>query len=104
VITSFYLIRQIPSAIDKPKIKPMMKELCMGGFKEYGRYDGLGLAELVKKKDVSAAEICEEAITRIERVNPTLNAVITPMYDLARQAVQASRTVSWLSAISKPAW
>lgn len=62
----------------------------MGGFKEYDQYDGLGLAELVKKKEVSAAEICEEAITRIERVNPALNAVITPMYDPARQAVQAT--------------
>jgi amidase len=61
----------------------------MGGFKEYDQYDGLGLAELVKKKEVSAAEICEEAITRIERVNPALNAVVTPMYDLARQAIQA---------------
>jgi amidase len=60
----------------------------MGGFKEYDQYDGLGLAELVKKKEISAAEICEEAITRIERVNPTLNAVITPMYDLARKAAR----------------
>ena len=60
----------------------------MGGFKEYDQYDGLGLAELVKKKEVSAAEICEEAITRIERINPALNAVITPMYDLARKAVR----------------
>jgi amidase len=48
------------------------------------------LAELVKKKEVSAVEICEEAITRIEHVNPALNAVITPMYDQARQAVQAT--------------
>jgi amidase len=62
----------------------------MGGFKEYDQYDGLGLAELVKKKEVSAVEICEEAITRIEHVNPALNAVITPMYDQARQAVQAT--------------
>ena len=59
----------------------------MGGFKEYNQYDGLGLAELVRKKEVSAAELCEEAIARIESVNPTLNAVITPMYDLARKAV-----------------
>ena len=29
----------------------------------------------------------EAAIERIERLNPTLNAVITPMYDLARDAV-----------------
>ena len=62
----------------------------MGDFKEYDQYDGLELAELVKKKEVSAAEICEEAIRRIERVNPALNAVITPMYDQARQAVQAT--------------
>ncbi|MGD9241629.1 MAG: amidase family protein [Desulfobacterales bacterium] len=60
----------------------------MGGFKEYDQYDGLGLAELIRKREVSPAEICEEAITRIERVNPTLNAVITPMYELARKAVQ----------------
>ena len=60
----------------------------MGGFKEYNQYDGLGLGELVRKKEVSAAEICEEAITRIERVNPALNAVITPMYDLARKTVE----------------
>ncbi len=25
----------------------------MSGFKEYDRYDGLGLAELVKKKEIS---------------------------------------------------
>jgi amidase len=60
----------------------------MGGFEEYNQYDGLGLAELVKKKEISASELCEEAITRIERVNPALNAVITPMYDLARKAVR----------------
>jgi amidase len=59
----------------------------MGGFKEYNQYDGLGLAELVKKKEVSTAELCEEAIERIERVNPALNAVIAPMYDLARRAI-----------------
>ncbi len=62
----------------------------MGDFKAYNQYDGLGLAELVKKKEISAAEICEEAILRIERVNPALNAVITRMYDLARKAVQTT--------------
>jgi amidase len=60
----------------------------MSGFKEYDQYDGLGLAELVIRKEVSAAEVCEEAIRRIERVNPTINAVIAPLYDRARQRVQ----------------
>jgi len=48
----------------------------MSGFKEFDHYDGIGLAELVRKKEVSPAELCEEAISRIERVNPKLNAVI----------------------------
>ncbi len=60
----------------------------MGGFKEYDRYDGLGLAELVKKKKVSPAELCEEAIGRIEKRNPALNAVIYPMFDIARKTAR----------------
>jgi len=34
----------------------------MGTFKEYDRYDGLGMAELVRKKDISPADLHEEAI------------------------------------------
>jgi len=60
----------------------------MDGFHEYDRYDGLGLAELVRRKEISPAELVEEAIRRIETVNPQINAVIHPMYDLARQQVQ----------------
>ncbi|MFZ5823503.1 MAG: amidase [Bacillota bacterium] len=60
----------------------------VGGLKEYDRYDGLGLAELVRKGEVSPLELAEEAISRIERVNPQLNAVIRPMYDTGRQAAQ----------------
>lgn len=33
-------------------------------FSEYSKYDGLGLAELVRKKKVSPGELVEEAITR----------------------------------------
>jgi amidase len=61
----------------------------MSLFKDFDRYDGLGLAELVRKKQVSPSELCEEAIRRIEQLNPKLNAVVTPMYDIARKAVQA---------------
>jgi amidase len=58
----------------------------MTGFKEYDRYDALGLAELVKTGAVSPAELCEEAIRRIETVNPKINAVIHTMFDSARKA------------------
>lgn len=52
---------------------------------DYANYDGLGLAELVKKGDVKPSELIEEAIGRIEKHNPTINAVIHKMYDQARE-------------------
>jgi amidase len=61
----------------------------MAGIKEYVKYDALGLADLVKKKKVSAAELVEEAITRIEEGNPKINAVIHKMYDIGRKAAKA---------------
>ncbi len=53
-------------------------------FKEYAQYDGLGLADLIAKKKVSAAEALEAAITLAEKHNPALNAIILPLYDQAR--------------------
>lgn len=58
-------------------------------FAEYDQYDGLGLAGLVREGQVSVAELCAEAITRIETLNPSLNAVVTPLYEQARAAAAA---------------
>jgi len=60
----------------------------MAGFSDYGEYDGLGLAELVRRGEVTPGELVEEAISRIEKLNPHLNAVIHKMYDLARKAAE----------------
>lgn len=54
----------------------------------YLEYDGLGLAELVKKKEVHPRELVEEAILRIEAHNPELNAVIHKMYEQARKQAE----------------
>jgi amidase len=59
------------------------------GFAEYSNFDGLGLAELVKKKKVKPAELVEAAIERIERHNPRLNAVVFKAYDEARAKATA---------------
>lgn len=56
----------------------------MSGFPEYANYDGLGLAELVRAGDVTPGDLVEEAIRRIEVLNPQLNAVIHKMYESAR--------------------
>jgi len=58
----------------------------MSGFSDYDKYDGLGLAELVLKKEVKPIELVEEAISRIEKLNPQVNAVIYKMYEQACQA------------------
>ncbi|MBP1686469.1 MAG: nylA [Deltaproteobacteria bacterium] len=62
-------------------------------FAEYASYDALGLAALVAAGAVAPAELVEEAITRIERHNPVLNAIVYKMYDQARAvaARQAAR-------------
>jgi amidase len=57
-------------------------------FAEYDRYDGLGLAHLVRRREISPLELLEEAIARIERHNPKLNAVIYKAYDQARAAAK----------------
>ena len=48
--------------------------------------DATAQAELVRRKEVQSIELVEAAIERIERLNPTLNAVVTPIYDHARAA------------------
>tara|TARA_R110002110_G_scaffold59726_11_gene168746 strand:- start:6499 stop:7926 length:1428 start_codon:yes stop_codon:yes gene_type:complete len=53
-------------------------------FPEYASHDALGLAALVKKGEVSASELAEEAVSRIEKHNPALNAVILKLYDTGR--------------------
>ncbi len=55
-------------------------------FSDYSDHDGLGLATLVEKREVSPAEVVEAAIERIERHNPAINAVVHKAYDEARAA------------------
>ena len=56
-------------------------------FKEYGSYDGVGLAELVRSKQVSATELLDEAIARTAGVDPEINAVVVKHYDYARRQI-----------------
>jgi amidase len=48
--------------------------------------DGTAQADLVRRKEVKPIELVDAAIERMERLNSTLNAVVTPMYDEARRA------------------
>jgi amidase len=59
----------------------------MAGFKEFDRYDALGLAELTRKGDVSPSELLEEAIARLDAVEPKLNSTSVRHDDFARRQI-----------------
>jgi amidase len=61
-----------------------------GSFSEFSRYDALGLAELVRSRQVTPKELVEAAIRRIETLNPKLNAVICKTYDQALRQCTSS--------------
>ena len=57
-------------------------------FSEYGNYDGLGLAELVKKREVSARDLADSAVDAIERINPAVNCVPQVLHDEALRCIE----------------
>jgi amidase len=50
---------------------------------EYASHDGLGLADLVRRKSVTPGELCRLALQAVEKLNPQLNAVIETFPDRA---------------------
>ena len=66
---------------------------------DLARLDAIGQAELVRQGEISAPELVDAAISRIDRLNPELNAVITPMFDQARQAVRGDLPAGPLSGV-----
>src|SRR6266852_5847011 len=53
-------------------------------FREYSSYDAVGLADLVRNKQVSPGELLDEAIARTAKVDPQINAVVVKHYDYAK--------------------
>ncbi len=52
-------------------------------FPEYETYDAVGLAELVAAKDIKPSELFEAAVSRIDEVNPLINAVVSTRFEAA---------------------
>lgn len=69
-----------------------MKNNRGGGLKmssnfDYSAFDGLGLAELVRRRQVSPEQLLEAALAAIAEVNPRINAVINVLADQARRQI-----------------
>ncbi len=58
----------------------------MLSLQEYSSYDGLGLAELVAKKQLKPSELVEAALQAVAKTNPQINAVLQTLPALARDA------------------
>ncbi len=56
---------------------------------DLGWIDAVGQAELVRTKQCTPLDLVDAAISRIERLDPYLNAVIHRMYDKARAAAES---------------
>jgi amidase len=56
---------------------------------DYVRHDAVALATLVRQREVSASELLEAALARIERLNPALNAVVRTRHEAARAEAAA---------------
>ena len=59
---------------------------------EYIDFDGVGLADLVRDGEVTAAALAEAAIGRIESIDGSLNAVVLRSYSTAREAALGAGT------------
>lgn len=60
-------------------------------FSRLSSYDALGLAELIKTRQVSALELVDDVLRRVERVNQKINAVLTRNLDVDVVRARARR-------------
>ena len=67
------------------QVRPKLSELA--------NYDALGLAELIRKKQISPLELVDDVIGRVERVNPKINAVLTKLFDVEKARGRAKQGI-----------
>ena len=65
------------------------RQLAKHSFKEYASYDGIGLADLIRAREVSQQEVVEAALEATAAVDPEINAVVCDMADEARRTLDA---------------
>jgi Asp-tRNA(Asn)/Glu-tRNA(Gln) amidotransferase A subunit family amidase len=74
------------AAAAAPSVAARAKAKTPPGFDEYRRHDAVSLARMVRRGDVTAAELLELAIARAEAVDPKLTAIVVRHFEEARAA------------------
>ena len=54
-------------------------------MKDFWKINGYEISDLLKKKEVSAAEICNKLIEHIEKINPKINAIVVATFEDAKK-------------------
>jgi len=62
---------------------------------DYAWLDATAQAELVRRREVTPAELVEAALARIDRINPALNAVVTTIDPVPPRAAPSEGCRSW---------
>ena len=58
---------------------------------EYSSHDGLGIAKLIREKEVNVREVLDTAISIIETYDEDISAITTKAYDHAIKAIDKSQ-------------
>jgi amidase len=68
-----------------------LESLLAKSRSQLAQYDALGIADLVRRKEITALEAVEDVLHRVERVNSRINAVLTANldFDKVRGAAKA---------------
>ena len=74
-------IVSVPSSIEAAKAGS-------GLAAEYWQYDGLGLAELIAKREISPIELLNAVHTRVDALNPKINAICNRLFDKAEAQIE----------------
>jgi amidase len=59
----------------------------MAGFKNFGAFDAVGLAELVRRGETTPTELLDAAMERLDAVDPAINALPIRHEDFARRQI-----------------
>ena len=57
---------------------------------KYLEFDGLGLAELVRTKQVTPLELLEDAMAQLKMVNPQINAIASTFFGEAKKRIMGN--------------
>ncbi len=64
-----------------PEAGPGADEAATSSGSELAGLDGTALADMLRTKEISATELLEDVLARVERVNPEINAVLLDLFD-----------------------